>query len=100
MRNIIRAFSVILLVMCGVVFTTDPAGLLALLTQEKLDATYMPAESMTYFTAAPECLGILWGSLNILMSTYYPIAVVIGILSAILFLFIFMKKTIMKKTLA
>ena len=32
MRQIMRVFSVILLVMCGVVFTTGPAGLLDLLT--------------------------------------------------------------------
>ena len=32
MRNVMRVFSVILLVMCGVVFTTGPAGLLELLT--------------------------------------------------------------------
>ena len=32
MRQVMRVFSVILLVMCGVVFTTGPAGLLSMLT--------------------------------------------------------------------
>ena len=32
MKNVMRVFSVVLLVMCGVVFTTGPAGLLAILT--------------------------------------------------------------------
>lgn len=62
-----------------------------------IPATFMSAVSMTYFVAAPECLGILWKALNISMPSYYPIAVVVGILSAALFLFIFMKKTVMSK---
>lgn len=36
MRQIMRVFSVILLVMCGVVFTTGPAGLLDILTDGKI----------------------------------------------------------------
>lgn len=36
MRQIMRVFSVILLVMCGVVFTTGPAGLLDILTDGKM----------------------------------------------------------------
>lgn len=36
MRQIMRVFSVILLVMCGVVFTTGPAGLLGMLTNGKI----------------------------------------------------------------
>lgn len=37
LRQIMRVFSVILLVMCGVVFTTGPAGLLNILTDGKID---------------------------------------------------------------
>ena len=40
MLQVMRVFSVILLVMCGVVFTTGPAGLLAMLTPEALDSTF------------------------------------------------------------
>ena len=40
MLQVMRVFSVILLVMVGVVFSKGPAGLLALLTPEKLDATF------------------------------------------------------------
>lgn len=39
MRQIMRVFSVILLVMCGVVFTTGPAGLLDILTKGKIGLT-------------------------------------------------------------
>ena len=40
MLQVMRVFSVILLVMVGVVFSKGPAGLLARLTPEKLDATF------------------------------------------------------------
>ena len=62
-------------------------------------ATFMSAVSLTYFSAAGECLGILWNALNIPMSTYYPIAVAIGIICALLFLGIFLKKTAKYKTM-
>lgn len=40
MKSVMRVFSIILLVMCGVVFTTGPAGLLAILTPEVLDQNF------------------------------------------------------------
>ena len=55
--------------------------------------------SLTYFTAAGECLGILWSALSIPMSVYYPIAVGVGIAAACLFLFIFLKTTAKYKTM-
>lgn len=58
-------------------------------------ATFMSAVSATYFLAAPECMGLLWTPMNIPETTYYPIAVVGGIVVAILFLVIFLKKTVM-----
>ena len=58
-----------------------------------IPATFMSAVSLTYFTAAGECLGILWNALSLPMAVYYPIAVVIGIACALVFLAIFMKKT-------
>ncbi|MEE1313765.1 MAG: carbon starvation protein A [Lachnospiraceae bacterium] len=58
-----------------------------------IPATFMSAVSLTYFTAADECLGILWNLLSIPMSVYYPIAVVVGILCALGFFTIFKKKT-------
>lgn len=58
-----------------------------------LPATFMSAVSLTYFTAADECLGILWKTLSVPMSVYYPIAVAVGIVSAAVFLFVFKKTT-------
>lgn len=40
MKYIMRIFSVVLLVMCGVVFTTGPAELLGMLTPEKLSGSF------------------------------------------------------------
>ncbi len=52
MLQVMRVFSVILLVMCGVVFTTGPAGLLAMLTPESLDATFWLWVVMIYYVVA------------------------------------------------
>ena len=52
MRQVMRVFSVILLVMCGVVFTTGPAGLLAMLTPEHLDSTFWLWVVMIYYVVA------------------------------------------------
>lgn len=60
-------------------------------------ATFMSAVSVTYFFAAPECLGILWSALGVQMSTYYPIAVVAGIVAAAAFLGVFLKTTVLSK---
>ena len=62
MLQVMRVFSVILLVMCGVVFTTGPAGLLALLTPEKLNSTFWLWVVMVYY----------------LVATFVPIDKVIG----------------------
>lgn len=40
MRRVMRFFSVILLIMCGVVFTTGPADLLAMITPENLSRDF------------------------------------------------------------
>ena len=58
-----------------------------------IPAAFMTAVSVTYFCSAPECLGILWSSINVGMSVYYPIAVVMGIAAAI-GLFVFFNKKI------
>ncbi len=55
-------------------------------------ATFMSAVSMTYFMVSGECLGLLWTPLNIPMSVYYPIGLVVGLVLAALFLGIFLKK--------
>ena len=52
MLQIMRVFSVILLVMCGVVFTTGPAGLLTMLTSEKLDNTFWLWVIIIYYFVA------------------------------------------------
>ncbi|MBR2927796.1 MAG: carbon starvation protein A [Oscillospiraceae bacterium] len=55
-------------------------------------ATFMSAVSMTYFTVAPECLGILWKALGMEFSAYYPIGLVVGVVVAIAFFCVFNKK--------
>ena len=44
-------------------------------------ATFMPGDSITYFFAAGECLGLLWKPMGIAESVYYPIAVVAGVIA-------------------
>ena len=61
-------------------------------------ATFMSAVSMTYFMAAGECMGLLWTPMNVPESTYYPIAVVVGILFAVAMLALFVVKTKKYKT--
>ena len=56
-------------------------------------ATFMSAVSMTYFIAAPECMGLLWTPMGLSYDVYYPIALVGGALFAVLFLGIFLKTT-------
>ncbi len=58
-----------------------------------IPATFMSAVSLTYFTAAPECLGILWKALGMEMSAYYPIAVVVGVAFAAAMLGLYLVKT-------
>ncbi|MBO7251880.1 MAG: carbon starvation protein A, partial [Oscillospiraceae bacterium] len=56
-----------------------------------IPAIYMSAVSMTYFMAAPECMGLLWTPLGLAYEVYYPIACVAGIGFAVLFYFLFAK---------
>ena len=60
-----------------------------------IPASFMTAVSLTYFVAAPECLGIFWKSIGWEMAAYYPIAVVVGIAAAV-GLMAFYLKTIKK----
>lgn len=62
MKQIMRVFSVVLLVMCGVVFTTGPAELLALITPEHLTAKFWLCAVLVYY----------------LFATFVPIDKVIG----------------------
>lgn len=52
MKQIMRVFSVVLLIMCGVVFTTGPADLLNMLTKEKLGATVWLVIIIAYYFIA------------------------------------------------
>lgn len=52
MLQVMRVFSIILLVMCGVVFTKGPADLLAMLTPESLNATFWLWVVMIYYVIA------------------------------------------------
>ena len=58
-----------------------------------IPATFMSGVSMTYFIAAPECLGLLWTPLGIAYEVYFPIALAGGAIFAIAFLGIFLKTT-------
>lgn len=51
-RQFMRVFSVILLILVGVVFVTGPAGLLASLTPEKLDKTFWLYIIFAYYILA------------------------------------------------
>ena len=64
-----------------------------------IPAAFMSAVSLTYFTAAGECLGLLWSALGVKMAVYYPIAVGVGIAAAVGFLGFFLKKTAKYKTM-
>ena len=55
-------------------------------------ATFMTGVSLTYFFAAPECMGLLWSPMGLAFETYYPIAVGVGIAAAIGLLVLFKKK--------
>lgn len=61
-------------------------------------ATFMTGVSITYFFAAGECLGLLWKPMGIAESVYYPIAVVAGVIAAVGFLALFLKKSAKYKT--
>lgn len=52
MKYFMRIFSIILLIMCGVVFTEGPAELLALLTPANLDARFWLIIVMIYYFVA------------------------------------------------
>lgn len=52
MKQIMRVFTVVLLVMCGVVFTTGPAGLLDILTKGIIDKNIWLAVIIVYYFIA------------------------------------------------
>ena len=55
-------------------------------------ATFMTGVSLTYFFAAPECMGLLWAPMGLAFETYYPIAVGVGLASAAAMLVLFKNK--------
>jgi len=72
MTYVIRIFSVFLLIMCGVVFITGPADLLALLTPEKLNSEFwLTMITIYYFFATlfpiDKLIGKLYPVFGILM---------------------------------
>lgn len=56
-----------------------------------IPAVFMSGVSITYFVAAPECLGYLWNALKISQEVYYSIAVIVGGIGACLFLAAFLR---------
>ncbi len=65
-----------------------------------IPATFMSGVSMTYFVAAPECMGLLWKPMGLGYDVYYPIALVVGLICAVGFLGIFLKSAKKHATLA
>lgn len=63
-----------------------------------IPAAFMTAVSVTYFVAAPECLGLLWKSTGVAYGVYYPIALAIGAVSAVV-CYVFFVRFQKKKTL-
>ena len=53
MKQVMRVFSVVLLVLVGVSFSTGPANLLAMLTPNVLDAKFWLAVVLIYYFIAP-----------------------------------------------
>lgn len=60
-------------------------------------AMFMTAVSVTYFFAAPECMGLLWNKINLPYDMFYPAGVIFGIIMAIVFFIIFMSKNVKKE---
>ncbi len=56
-----------------------------------IPATFMSGVSMTYFIAAPECMGLLWNPMGVPAGTQYTIALIGGALIAALFFGLFWK---------
>ena len=58
-----------------------------------IPAMFMTVISTSYFVTAPECLGILWNGLGINYDTFYPIGIILGIILALSFGTVCLKKT-------
>ena len=56
-----------------------------------IPATFMSGVSMTYFIAAPECMGLLWTPMGLASGTVYTIALIGGLIIAALFFGLFWK---------
>lgn len=57
-----------------------------------IPAMFMSAVSVTYFVAAPECLGILWRALGVDYSVYYVIGIVCGCAASLAFAALFIRR--------
>ncbi len=82
-RNIMRVFSVGLLVLCGTVFVTSPAGLLDALTPEWMNKTFWAVIILAYYLIATllpidKLIGKLYPAFGVLLIGM-AIAVLLGI---------------------
>lgn len=77
MKNVMRVFSVVLLVLVGTVFMTGPAGLLAKLTPEKLNYTFWLVVVLVYYFLATLL------PIDKLIGKIYPVFGVVLIIMAI-----------------
>ena len=83
-RWVMRIFSVVLLVLCGVVFVTSPAGLLDKLTPDWMNGTFWAIVILTYYLLATllpidKVIGKLYPVFGVLLVTM-ALAVIGGIL--------------------
>ena len=83
-RNIMRVFSVGLLVLCGTVFVTSPAGLLDALTPEWMNKTFWAVIILAYYLIATllpidKLIGKLYPAFGVLLIGM-AIAVLLGII--------------------
>ena len=82
---IMRVFSVVLLILCGVVFVTSPAGLLERLTPDWMNGTFWTVVILLYYLAATllpidKVIGRFYPVFGVLL-----IAMAVGVLGGILF---------------
>ena len=85
-RYIMRVFSVVLLILCGTVFVTSPASLLASLTPEILNKTFWTVVILLYYVLATlmpidKVIGRLYPVFGVIL-----IIMAVGIIGGIVFL--------------
>lgn len=58
-----------------------------------LPAAFMTAVSVTYFVAAPECLGLLWNAIGVPYDVFFTVGIAAGIAASVIVTAFFLKKS-------